>query len=84
MLGACTSPLYSYAHNGRDAAVTGGFVYHGTQFPSAYEGSYFFADYTQNWIRRLTLDANGNVTGVVQLRAAGRHASTGHTATSST
>ena len=27
-------------------------------------GSYFFADYTQNWIRRLTLDANGNVSGV--------------------
>ena len=26
----CTSPIYSYAHNGRDASVTGGFVYHGT------------------------------------------------------
>ena len=61
---ACTSPLYTYAHNGRDAAVTGGFVYHGSAFPSGYDGSYFFADYTQNWIRRLTLDANGNVTGV--------------------
>jgi glucose/arabinose dehydrogenase/PKD repeat protein len=60
----CTSPLYSYSHNGRDAAITGGFVYHGTQFPSDYQGSYFFADYTQNWIRRLTFDANGNVTGV--------------------
>ena len=28
----------SYAHNGRDAAITGGFVYHGTQFPSRYPG----------------------------------------------
>jgi len=60
----CTSPLYSYAHNGRDAAVTGGFVYHGSQFPAAYQGDYFFADYTQNWIRRLHLDANGHVLSV--------------------
>ena len=27
-------------------------------------GSYFFADYAQNWIRRLTFDASGNVSGV--------------------
>ena len=60
----CKSPLHWYAHNGRDAAVTGGFVYHGTQFPSSYQGSYFFADYAQNWIKRLTFDAGGNVAGV--------------------
>jgi PKD repeat protein len=66
----CTSPIYFYPHNGRDAAVTGGFVYHGTQFPSAYQGSYFFADYTQNWIRRLTFDANGNVSGVYNFEPA--------------
>jgi glucose/arabinose dehydrogenase/PKD repeat protein len=56
----CTSPIYSYAHNGRDAAITGGFVYHGTQFPAAYRGNYFFADYTQNWIKRLTFDVSGD------------------------
>lgn len=65
---AYTAPAYYYTHivNGtpRDSAITGGFVYHGTQFPSGYEGSYFFADYTQNWIKRLTFDANGNVNGV--------------------
>ena len=60
----CTSPLYSWAHNGRDSAVTGGFVYHGTAFPSGYDGSYFFADYTQNWIKRLSVDASGNLAGV--------------------
>jgi glucose/arabinose dehydrogenase len=60
----CRSPVYSYPHNGRDSAITGGFVYHGTQFPSGYQGSYFFADYTQNWIKRLTFDADGNVSGV--------------------
>src|SRR5205085_1992135 len=41
----CVSPLYWYAHNGRDAAITAGFVYHGTQFPSQYQGSFFFAGY---------------------------------------
>ena len=38
-----TNGIYSYAHNGRDAAITGGFVYHGSQFPGSYEGAYFFA-----------------------------------------
>ncbi len=69
-LGTCGNPaytpaLYAYPHNGRDAAITGGFVYHGSQFPASYQGSYFFADYTQNWIRRLTFDASGNVNGVL-------------------
>ena len=68
--GQCTSPLYWYPHNGRDAAITGGFVYHGTQFPAGYQGNYFFADYTQNWIKRLILDAAGNVTGVANFEPA--------------
>ena len=67
---AYTNPIYSYAHNGRDAAITGGFVYHGDQFPSAYEGSYFFADYAQNTIKRLTFDTNGNVNGVFNFEPA--------------
>jgi glucose/arabinose dehydrogenase len=58
-----TSPIYSYGHNGRDASITGGFIYRGSQYPAQYYGSYFFADYTQNWIRRLTFDASGNVNG---------------------
>ena len=66
----CTSPIYFYPHNGRDSAVTGGFVYHGTQYPGSYQGSYFFADYTQNWIRRLTFDASGNVNGVFNFEPA--------------
>ena len=59
----CTSPLHYYSHNGRDASITGGFVYRGTQFPSNYQGAYFYADYTQNWIKGLNLDTNGAVTG---------------------
>ncbi|MGB7218689.1 MAG: DUF4038 domain-containing protein [Vicinamibacterales bacterium] len=61
---AYTSPMFAYSHNGRDASITGGFVYRGSQFPSQYYGNYFFADYAQNWIRRLTFDASGNVVGV--------------------
>ena len=60
-----TSPMYSYPHAGRDAAIMGGFVYRGNQFPTEYQGNYFFADYAQNWLKRLTLDASGTiVTGV--------------------
>lgn len=66
----CTSPLLWYPHSGRDAAVTGGFVYHGTAFPPAYRGAYFYADYAQNWIRGLTLDANGALAGTFNFEPA--------------
>ena len=66
----CTSPIYFYPHNGRDASTSGGFVYHGAQFPSSYQDNYFFADYSQNWIRRLTFDQNGNVGGVYNFEPA--------------
>ncbi|HET8754993.1 MAG TPA: LamG-like jellyroll fold domain-containing protein [Solirubrobacteraceae bacterium] len=59
-----TNPIHSYPHAGGDASITGGFVYHGSQFPSEYEGDYFFADYAANWIKRLELDGDGNVTAV--------------------
>lgn len=58
-----TNPIFTYPHAGRDASITGGFVYRTGGFPSEFSGSYFYGDYAQNWIRRLTLDANGNVTG---------------------
>ena len=60
-----TAPIFEYPHLGRDASITGGVVYRGTQFPSEYRGSYFFGDYVQNTIRRLTFDGNGNVSSVV-------------------
>jgi glucose/arabinose dehydrogenase/PKD repeat protein len=56
-----TDPIFSYLHGGRDASITGGFVFRGSSFGSGYDGSYFYADYAQNWIRRLTFDAAGNV-----------------------
>ena len=60
-----TNPTYTYNHSGRDACVIGGFVYRGTQFPADYQGTYIFGDYSQNWIKRMTLDANGNNSGIV-------------------
>lgn len=65
-----TSPIHSYPHAGRDAAVVGGFVYRGNAFPNTYYGSYFFADYAQNWIRLLTFDTNGAVASVVNFEPA--------------
>jgi glucose/arabinose dehydrogenase len=67
--GACatagmTSPIHSYNHTVQGASVIGGFVYRGSQFPSEYQGEYFFGDYVLNWIKRLSLDAAGNVTAV--------------------
>ncbi len=66
----CTTPIYWYPHAGRDASVTGGFVYHGTAFPAAFEGSYVFGDYGQNWIKRLTFDSAGAVSGVANVEPA--------------
>jgi glucose/arabinose dehydrogenase len=60
---AYTGPIFAYSHAGRDAAITAGFVYRGSQFPPEYQGSFFYADYARNYIRRLTLDAGGAVTG---------------------
>jgi glucose/arabinose dehydrogenase len=60
-----TNPLYAYSHNGGQAAVTAGFVYRGTQFPSDYVGNFFYGDYANGWIKRLTFDSNGVLTGSI-------------------
>lgn len=51
------SPLLAYQHGTGEAqgcAITGGTFYNPStaQFPDAYNGSYFFADYCGGWIRR--------------------------------
>lgn len=56
-----TNPIFTYPHNNRDASITGGFVYRGTQFPASHQGSYFYGDYAQNWLKRLTLNPDGSV-----------------------
>ena len=61
-IGTCGNPAYPPAlyYLGREVSITGGYVCHTIQFPAVYQGSYFFADSTQNWIERLTCDAQGN------------------------
>ena len=66
---AYTSPLYDYGHDSPSGLGTR--PLRGVSSTAAansrpqYYGSYFFADYAQNWIKRLTLDpVDGHVTGV--------------------
>jgi len=53
-------PIYSYAHPGvgcptcGGASISGGPFYEASQFPVEYLDSYFFADYVQGFIKRLT------------------------------
>src|SRR3989344_3249646 len=56
-----TNPIFVDTHGGRDSSITGGFVYHGGNFPAEYEGTYFYGNYVENWVRRLTFNANGTV-----------------------
>ncbi|MBI4426356.1 MAG: PQQ-dependent sugar dehydrogenase [Candidatus Kerfeldbacteria bacterium] len=46
------NPIYQYATDD-NGAITGGVFYRGRNFTGVYEGSYFFADYRQGFIRRL-------------------------------
>lgn len=48
-----TRPRYAYANDSSTCAITGGTFYGPPtpNFPSAYQGMYFFADYCGGWIR---------------------------------
>jgi glucose/arabinose dehydrogenase len=51
---AFTNPLFAYTRAGFgtvNAAITGGVFYSGSMFPSSYVGKYFFADYTNKFIK---------------------------------
>ena len=54
-------PLLTYAHYGGSTAVTGGFFYTGSNFPSTYQNRFFFGDYGHGFIRTLQTDANDNL-----------------------
>ena len=62
-LGTCTNPAFTYPIHAYTHAVgqaiTGGAFYRKNQFPSEYDGSYFFSDYLGGWIKRL--DVNGQL-----------------------
>jgi glucose/arabinose dehydrogenase len=59
-------PIFRYgpepSPTGCAMAITGGAFYNPTplQFPSEYEGDYFFADYCHGWIRKLDASTGGD------------------------
>ena len=58
-----TDPIFEY---GREygGSITGGYVYRGKELGAAYQGRYFFADFSAGrvWSIALTLDGSGNAT----------------------
>jgi len=50
-----TAPLHFYPHNSFGGAVTGGAFFEGANYPVAYSGLLFLSDYTQHWIKAITL-----------------------------
>ena len=52
-----TTPLYTYSHDGgMGGSITGGVFYQGDVYPTDYQGTYFFGDFSQNFIKRLVVD----------------------------
>ena len=45
--------------------AVGGTFFTGAQYPAAYTGNFFFADYTKGWMKRIVFDGSGNVQSVV-------------------
>jgi len=60
-----TNPTYTYGHdlNGAGSVTAGSFPSNGA-YPAAYNNSFFFGDYAQNWIKRMVIDTNNNVVSV--------------------
>lgn len=56
------APLFTYEHDGGEAAVMGGIVYHGSQFPAPFSDAYFYGDYPTQVLHYLTFDNAGEVT----------------------
>lgn len=60
-----SSPIWSLPHATLtsspkfSSSLTGGEVYRGSMFPSAWDGVYFYGDYTRDYIRYLILDETG-------------------------
>eukprot|EP00729_Bicosta_minor_P002163 gene2163-12655_t len=52
-------PIHTYPHNGNGAALIGGVVYRGSQFPAEWNGAYFYADFVNFWIKALIFTEDG-------------------------
>jgi glucose/arabinose dehydrogenase/PKD repeat protein len=56
---AVTFGAYTYDHAVLGSTAVGGPVYSASVYPTEYQGAYFFADYSADWIRYGRLDASG-------------------------
>jgi glucose/arabinose dehydrogenase len=57
--GTAHGPYHSYAHVTGSNAVTGIALYRGANFPAAYDGALFFADYARGFIKVMMPGPNG-------------------------
>ncbi len=59
---AVTEPVYAYSHSGVGASIQAGAFYRGSAYPLQYRGALFYEDYNRDWIKYVTIDANGRGT----------------------
>lgn len=60
-----TNPIYTHNHDGEmGGAIVGGLFYSGAVYPEEYRSTYFFGDFSQNFIKRLVLNPNDTVASV--------------------
>lgn len=60
-------PVYDYGHTGQTpggGAITAGFVYRGSAFPSSFNETFFFADYAQGFMKYLRFNQDGSTQSV--------------------
>lgn len=71
---AVTAPAHSYPHadSGPGGSVLAGAFAVGAAYPPDYRGTLFFADYSDNWIRRARLDGEGRVVEVLPFATGAR------------
>ena len=60
---AVRQPLTEWNHDGGGAAAVGGTFYTGTEYPTEYQGAYFYGDFARGWLRYLRTDANDQLVG---------------------
>ncbi|MCB2380559.1 PQQ-dependent sugar dehydrogenase, partial [Hymenobacter sp. BT635] len=61
-IGASGSPVSGPQFSGN--SVSGGVFYPYSDFPAAYQNTYFFADYVAGWMRHMTVDASNKPSAV--------------------
>jgi glucose/arabinose dehydrogenase len=64
------SPAYAYNHNGAGASITGGVFQSTGAYGTEHEGSYYFGDYINNFIKRAIVGADHSIRQVLDFRTA--------------